>query len=215
MKILAVDDTTENLYLLEAMLKGGGHEVVIATNGVEALEKLAKETVDLIISDILMPKMDGFQLCMKCKGGEKLKRIPFILATSSYTETKDEQFALSLGADKFIVRPLEPAEFLKIVEEVAKKKPSVPLKELAKKDSEFLKKYSERLMNKLEQKMMELEADIKKRKQSEADLKKRMGELEIFHKSATGRELKMIDLEKEVNRLLKEQGKEPKYREQG
>ena len=72
MKILIVDDTKQNLLLLEAMLKGGGHTVVSAGNGIEALETLGKEKIDMIISDILMPGMDGFKLCMKCKENEKI-----------------------------------------------------------------------------------------------------------------------------------------------
>lgn len=213
MRILAVDDTKENLYMLEAMLKGGGHQVISATNGVEALEKLGQDGIEMIISDILMPKMDGFQLCMKCKGDEKLRVIPFILTTSSYTEAKDEEFAMSLGADMFLVRPIDPGEFLKLIKEVAGKKGGAAPQRITKEDSVFLKQYSERLLSKLEEKMMELEGDINKRKEAEAGLKKKMGELEVFHKSAVGRELKMVDLESEVNRLLREMGQEPKYKE--
>ena len=81
MKILIVDDNKQNLLLLEAMLNGGRHAVVSAGNGIEALEKLGREKFDLIISDILMPGMDGFKLCVKCKEDEKLRAIPFIFNT--------------------------------------------------------------------------------------------------------------------------------------
>jgi len=67
MRILIVDDKDENLYLLKTLLEGDGHETILAKNGVEALDKSRKDSMDMIISDILMPRMDGFQLCRECK----------------------------------------------------------------------------------------------------------------------------------------------------
>ncbi len=102
MKILIVDDMEDGLYMLETILKGNGYEVLTALNGLEALSKLKKESVDIIISDIMMPRMDGFQFCRECKKDDDLKKIPFIFYTATYTGQKDEEFALSLGAVKFI-----------------------------------------------------------------------------------------------------------------
>src|SRR6202000_1888024 len=107
MKILSVDDKAENLYMLEALLRGHGHQVDSASNGVAALELAATQRYDLIISDILMPKMDGFQLCREIKKDERWKNIPFVFYTATYTDSRDAEFALSLGADRFLVKPLD------------------------------------------------------------------------------------------------------------
>src|SRR6185369_10978232 len=110
-RILIVDDTEENLYLLEALLRGHGYEIRTAKNGMEALARTAESRPDLIISDILMPKMDGFALCRHWKADAALKNIPFVFYTATYTDTKDEKFALGLGADMFIVKPTDPDTF--------------------------------------------------------------------------------------------------------
>src|SRR5262249_34170326 len=117
--ILVVDDKAENRYLLESMLRGVGYTVVSAENGVEALHTLHTQHIDLIVSDILMPHMDGFQFCREVKSHEKLKAIPFVFYTATYTEPKDEELALSLGASRFIIKPVDPDCFLTHIKEVA------------------------------------------------------------------------------------------------
>ncbi len=165
MKILIVDDIEENLYLLESILKGSGYEVVTAKDGVEALSRLKEESIDMIVSDILMPRMDGFQLCRECKKDENLKKIPFIFYTATYTEKKDEEFALSLGVEKFIVKPQEPEVLLKILEEVIegyRKGALVAPKELIKEEEIYLTEYNKRLITKLEKKVLDLEKSEKR-----------------------------------------------------
>jgi len=160
MKILIIDDIKENLYLLETLLKGSGFEVVSAKDGIEALDKLKEESIDLIISDILMPKMDGFQLCRECKKDHSLKKIPFIFYTATYTDKKDEEFALSLGAEKFIVKPQAPQVFLKILKEVVeehKKGVLTASQKPGKKEEVYLAEYNKRLVQKLEKKVLDLE----------------------------------------------------------
>ena len=165
MKILIVDDMEENLYLLETLLKGSGYEVVTAKDGVEALDKLKEESIDMIVSDILMPKMDGFQLCRECKKDDSFKSIPFLFYTATYTEKKDEEFALSLGAEKFIVKPQESEVLLIILEEIIeehKKGALVAPKEPIKEEETYLTEYNKRLIKKLEKKMLDLEKSDKR-----------------------------------------------------
>jgi len=159
MRILIVDDIEENLYLLESLLKGSGYEVVAAKDGVEALNKLKEKSIDIIVSDILMPKMDGFQFCRECKKDDSFKNIPFVFYTATYIDKKDEEFALSLGAEKFIVKPQEPQAFLKIIEEVIEeyqKGTLIAPKEPIKEEEIYFAKYNKRLIQKLEKKMLDL-----------------------------------------------------------
>src|SRR5512135_1156451 len=120
MKVVIVDDNEQNLYYLEVLLKSEKYEVVRARDGLEALEQLKKDSFSLIISDILMPRMDGFQLCRECKIDPHLKDIPFIFYTATYTDRKDEEFGLSLGADRFVIKPFEPQKLLTLLREVIK-----------------------------------------------------------------------------------------------
>ncbi|MGZ4974046.1 MAG: response regulator, partial [Limisphaerales bacterium] len=101
MKVLGVDDKIENLYLLESMLRVFNCQFVGARDGMEALEKVQQQKFDLIISDILMPHMDGFELCRQVKRRPALRNIPFVFYTATYTDKKDEELALSLGASRF------------------------------------------------------------------------------------------------------------------
>lgn len=181
MKILSVDDKDENLYMLEALLRGHGHQVDSASNGREALRLAEGGGYDLIVSDILMPVMDGFQLCRQVKKDPELRSTPFIFYTATYTDPRDAAFALGLGANRFLVKPVEPEAFLKHVEEVVALghkplKPSFDQKEPPEDESIYLKEYNARLIAKLEQKMIDLEnanrvlhADILDRERVEAE----------------------------------------------
>lgn len=117
-RILIVDDHSANLYLLETMLKGYGYEVTAAENGRDALEKALLAPPDLIVSDIMLPVMDGYTLCRRWKSDDALKHIPFVLYSATYTEAGDEELALSLRADRFILKPQEPVILMDILKGV-------------------------------------------------------------------------------------------------
>ena len=215
MKILIIDDKKENLYFLESLLKGFGYEVISAVNGVDALEKLSSDGFQMIISDILMPKMDGFQLIKNVKTDNSLKNIPFVFYTATYIDDKDKELGLKLGADEYILKPIDPEELIKIIQDIIKKSESgklKPKKMAIDQEKGIFELYNKRLVNKLEQKTQKLEKEIIVRKQVEEKLRSRNKELELFHDVTVGRELKMIELKKEVNELLEKSGKKPKYK---
>jgi len=210
MKVLIVDDKEENIYMLETLLKGNGFEVINAENGVEALEILKTTSVSLIISDILMPKMDGFQLCKAVKGDSTLNTIPFIHYTASYTDEKDEELSLKIGADKYIKKPVDPGVFLSVVNNLLKdvqEGKTIARQPVYEEKEDVLKLYNERLIMQLEQKMIDLEKEIAERKKMEKEVQKRIKELEDFYDMAIGRELKMIELKNEIKKLKEELSK--------
>ncbi|MBN1906046.1 MAG: response regulator [Deltaproteobacteria bacterium] len=159
-RILVVDDNKQNIYMAEILFAGNGFEVETASNGKEALEKARANPPDLLISDILMPVMDGFALCREWRKDENLKNIPFVFYTATYTEPEDEQFALSLGADRFLKKPLDTVELIRITKELMNKKEtgSYPDKEQEPPQEEvYLRLYNQALVHKLEDKLFQLE----------------------------------------------------------
>jgi len=167
MRILIVDDNKDSRIILKKTLEFGGHTVEVAINGEEALKVARQFPPDMIISDILMPVMDGYQFCKEVKGDDKLKHLPFVFHTSSYTDYRDEELALGLGADRFIIKPVAPDEFIKIIQGVIKdvKEGKIKSKKVAlKEDKELINLYSERLVKQLEQKMVALESEIAERR---------------------------------------------------
>ncbi|WP_417855734.1 sigma 54-interacting transcriptional regulator [Xanthomarina gelatinilytica] len=170
--ILIVDDIYENLYLLKVILEQVGYSVIEANDGKEGLEKLHNHNIDLIISDILMPVMDGYMFCQACKKDASFKNIPFVFYTSTYTEKLDEDFALKLGATHFLRKPTEPDVILQLLQKIfSDGKPNVkPAKKENFTEQEVLKLYSKRLISKLEHKNLELENEIKARKKVEKSL---------------------------------------------
>jgi len=159
-KLLIVDDNEQNLYMLQVLLEGAGYEVTLARDGAEALEKARRAPPDMIITDILMPTMDGFTLCRKWKKDTVLKTIPFVFYTATYADPKDEELALNLGAERFIRKPMEPAAFVEILREVIREAEAgrlVAPREPVEEERVFLKEYNEALIRKLEDKMLQLE----------------------------------------------------------
>jgi CheY-like chemotaxis protein len=110
-RILCVDDESAILNFLEAVLLPRGYEVIKAENGEEALEKLKEERIDLVISDVRMPKMDGFELCRRIKEDDRYRNIPVVMITG-LTANKERIKGIEAGAEDFISKPFDPDEIL-------------------------------------------------------------------------------------------------------
>lgn len=159
-RFLIVDDHEQSLYMLGALLTGHGYEVETAVHGREALDKAAITPPDMLITDILMPVMDGFTLCRHWMQDEQLKHIPFVFYTATYVDKKDEELALSLGAARYIIKPTDPSLLVSLLEEVFEKYQHgrLPLPEVALTEEPlFLERYSSRVVHKLEDKIRQLE----------------------------------------------------------
>lgn len=176
MKTLIVDDNANGRKMLRLILERYGCESVVeACDGQEGLEQAKAHRPDLIISDILMPRLDGFQFLHQIKMDEELKSIPFIFHSSVYTGMKDEALAFRLGAAAFITKPKEPDEFWRelsaIMENLAtganKPLPAGPKEE----ERDYLKRYSEVVAAKLEEKVAALEEALSRAREAEEALR--------------------------------------------
>jgi CheY-like chemotaxis protein len=117
-RALLVEDNEQNLYYLKALLEGHGWTVACAANGALALAQAGEAPLDLIIADLLMPVMDGYTLLRRWKADVRLAQVPFVVYTATYTGSEDEGLAFALGADAFILKPAEPADFIAQIDAV-------------------------------------------------------------------------------------------------
>jgi PAS domain S-box-containing protein len=159
-QVLLVDDKAENLEYLAVLLRGNGFTVECARNGVEALDKGRQNPPGIVISDLLMPVMDGYTLLRHWKHDPVLRATPFVVYTATYTEPADEQLAMDLGADAFVLKPEEPESMMRRIQEVLGR-PIARATDMAKlaalEQTVLLSQYNDALIRKLEQKTHQLE----------------------------------------------------------
>lgn len=159
-RILVADDDRINRELLTTGLTAYGFEVEASENGMEALALARQHPPDLIVSDILMPIMDGFSLCKHWKTDDRLKDIPFVFFTAAYTDEADKKFALGLGVEKFILKPQRLDYLVATLREVlgaGRTERARPAASPLGEEMEFFRHHNEVLFRKLENKMAELE----------------------------------------------------------
>ncbi len=148
--ILVVEDVANVLELLEVTLRFKGYEVASARNGIEGLQMVEKVKPILIITDILMPKMDGYAFVQNLRTNPATRGIPVIFLSATYITPEDKKFALSLGATRFIEKPLDTEDFLLTIAEIMTREPATVPEPLSSKD--FYQGYRDRLENKLRHK---------------------------------------------------------------
>ena len=148
--LLVVEDVPDILILLDTTLKFKGYQVVTATNGQEALEIIQKEHPRLIITDILMPKMDGFSLVHRLRLDPKTRDIPVVFLSATYVAPEDKAFALTIGVTRFVEKPVELETFLPMIDELLAQ--NAPAAFEPPNEYEFYNGYRKRLETKLKQK---------------------------------------------------------------
>ena len=153
--LLVVEDIPNVLELLEVTLRFKGYPVVTARNGAEAIDVINREHPALVITDILMPKMDGYALVQKIRTDPKLRHIPVVFLSATYITPEDKAFALSLGAVRFLEKPVDTEEFLLTIAEILTggSPPNLPE---PMKEQDFYQGYRERLEAKLRHKITQI-----------------------------------------------------------
>ncbi|HKA46117.1 MAG TPA: response regulator, partial [Burkholderiales bacterium] len=179
MNILIVDDHASNLKQLRAQLEMESHTVLEAANGVEALQVLERESVGAVISDTLMPNMDGFRLCREIRKSEKFNSLPFILYTSAYTSPEDRQLAKLVGADRYVVKPAPARAIFDALHDAANKVRLGAPVDSTQDESYVLRPYSETLVDKLEEKNAELQETLRKLQAAHREIVALNRELEL------------------------------------
>ena len=155
--VLVVEDVPDILRLLEETLKFKGYHAVTAYNGQEALEIIQRQRPALVITDIMMPKLDGFGLVHRLRINPETRDIPVIFLTATYVALEDKAFALNIGATRFIEKPVNFERFLETIAELlAQGKAPAPS---VMSEAEFYEGYRQRLEQKLNQKIIQITRD--------------------------------------------------------
>ncbi len=157
MRTLIVEDNRTSSKLLQAVLDAEGYETCVAFDGQAALEILKTTKIDCIVSDVTMPIVDGYRLLYEIKENEHYKNIPFIFYTATFTSQEDEQFAMILGASKYIHKPNGIKEIVSSIKDLLSDTYDTSTKTSLPKESWVMKKYSELLFKQLEKQVNELE----------------------------------------------------------
>lgn len=179
MIILVVDDQAVNRKLLRVQLESEGHAVLEAAHGLEALSLLERERVNAIVSDILMPSMDGYRFCHEVRGNPAWRDLPFVLYSATYTSPADRRVGLDFGADEFLAKPASVGDIVQALG-VARSSPRRPPRATPADAQELavMREYSERLVRKLEESNAALQFTLSQLQQSNRELFARNDELE-------------------------------------
>ncbi len=148
--ILIVEDITHIRELLEVTLRFNGYPVVTARNGEEALEKIQNKRPALVITDILMPKLDGFALAQTLRRDPITRDLPIVFLSATYLAPEDKDFALNMGAIRYLEKPVDTDELLLTIAEILTQGP--PTMPAPLEDKEFYQGYQNRLKDKLRHK---------------------------------------------------------------
>ncbi len=168
--------------MLHSLLQLSGFAAIPVKDGAEALAEIRKLPPDLIITDLLMPNVDGFELCRICKQNQELQNIPLIVYTATFNDTREEQLVKDLGADRYLIKPIQPDLLLQAINELLEKSATGSTLLQAQRsydDNSLRQQHNAALLNKLHQKVSELESEIARRDAAEKLLRKNQSLIEI------------------------------------
>ncbi len=115
--ILVVEDSVTQREMIKDLLRNSGLTVTVASDGVEALEQIQGNCPDLVILDIVMPRMNGYEVCRRLKSDPKTQNVPVVMC-SSRSEESDRYWGLKQGADAYIAKPFQPTELVGTVKQL-------------------------------------------------------------------------------------------------
>jgi twitching motility two-component system response regulator PilH len=118
-KVLVVDDSEMVLEIISGQLSGQGIQVMKARDGEEAVERIKEATPDVVVTDVVMPKMNGYELCRWIKSNEATKNVPVIMCTTK-SEEFDKYWGVKQGADAYVTKPYHPPELIKTIKQFLK-----------------------------------------------------------------------------------------------
>lgn len=180
-RILAVDDDERNLSLLEALLVPMGYQVFFARDGQEAIEKVSQVSPDVILLDVMMPRMDGFEAARRLKEGKETQIIPIVMVTS-LREVEDRVKALEAGADDFLSKPVEKTELRARVNSLLK----------VKAYNDHMRAYQEELEAEVTKRTEELKRAFDKIKAASLDTIYRLARAAEFKDEDTGAHIQRV-----------------------
>lgn len=152
--LLIVEDDRDILRLLDATLTFKGYRVVLAHNGREALEVIQIKRPAIVITDIMMPQLDGFGLVHRLRIDPETCDIPVVFITATFVAPEDREFALNIGATRFVQKPVDLEKFLSTIEELLQQEAPPAMEPL--KEVQFYEGYRSRLELKLDQKIKQI-----------------------------------------------------------
>ena len=120
-RILIIEDDPDVLESVSSLLSGSGYVLLTATNGREGLQKAQKERPDLLLTDLMLPQMNGYEVCTMLKQDVRYQRVPVIVWSATKLEDKDAHVAKECGADVFLLKTVDPKELLQTIQDLIAK----------------------------------------------------------------------------------------------